>query len=271
MLPKSENFSMYVRQNTDVATLSRVVPAAFSRHPIERASSRYGHVIIADLISPLADLGYHPYWAAQTPARKGSTDHQLHIVRFRKESEARNVLRDIVLRNSSDMTTRFFASIGAVDSVCWNGCTFGDMLIDQRIKHTSRLSTDSVMGYLESVIATQSRIESRLDAYQSTPMPQEAIVPFARAIASLRGERFAGSVRPESLTLDLHRTGDDSVWRRTNDVEEIVRESSPTVRAESGRRTRLKPIKALSVNAEYELAVERMRAELMRAIGSPVN
>jgi len=180
--------SHYSHEAISEDALARIVPSVFAQGAHESRSQRYSYIPTIDVLRGLGREGFLPFFACQSKSRiAGKSEFTKHMLRLRHPDHmARaDAVNEVILINSHDGTSSYQMLAGNFRAVCMNGCVWGDISDDIRIKHGGHVLDEVVSGAYH-VLNTFGKMDASRDSFESLQLTDGEQRVFGEAAIALR-------------------------------------------------------------------------------------
>lgn len=251
----SSNFRNPCMIRSDVALtndqIARHVPSIFAEKPHDSRSERYLYIPTIQVLDALRAEGFKPFMACQTRVRDESKrDHTKHMLRLRHVSQIQDQeANEIILLNSHDGSSSYQMIGGKFRFVCANGLVLGDVVADQKVRHSGRgdVVHDVIEGAYE-VLNHFEQIDHITADMKSQILHEDEQEAFAMAALAYRYEPQDGPAPVTASQLLTPRRREDhssDLWTTFNRVQENTIKGGLTGRNKQGRRTTTRAVNGI--------------------------
>lgn len=263
---KRNAISHYSHEAIGESQLMQLVPSVFANGAHESRSERYSYIPTIDVLRGLAREGFLPFFACQAKSRiEGKSEFTKHMLRLRHPDHMarKDSVNEVILINSHDGTSSYQMLAGNFRAVCTNGCVWGDVSDDIRIRHGGHVLEDVVAGAYH-VLETFGKVDASRDSFESLQLTDGEQRVFGEAALALRFG--TDELPPVNVTqvLQPRRYEDrgDSLWTTFQRVQEnLVRGGLRT--SERKRRGVTRAVNGIDGNVALNrglwVLAERMR------------
>lgn len=250
----------------------RVCPSIYAPEAHDSRSDRYVYIPTADVLAGLRSEGFEPMFAAQAKSRiEGKTEYTKHMLRLRHRNDfgTQDGANEIILVNSHDGTSSYQLTAGYLRFVCQNGMVVGDIVEDQRVRHSGRIK-DDVIECAYRVLDDLDKVTESREGMRSVALSNSEQRLLANAAMGLRfGYTEQGQVAApisEDRVLWARREEDrgDDLWKTFNRLQENLVKGGMRGRNSGGRRTTTREVQSVDglvgLNRALWTLAEGMRA-----------
>lgn len=253
----------------DNGQLMRVAPSIFAQEAHESRSSRYAYIPTIDVLEGLRKEGFQPFMVAQSRCRdEGKREFTKHMLRMRHTGGglAQGEANEIILMNSHDGTSSYQMVAGMFRFVCCNGLVVGDIVQDQKVRHSGNAVGEVIEGAFTVLDQFGQVIEHR-DSMRAIEVPFEAQRLLAQAAIGYRWDTEEGEVAPVTAEQVLRPrrmadTGND-LWTAFNRIQENLTKGGVAGRDANGRRRQTRAVTGMTQDVKLNRALWTL-AEGMR-------
>jgi hypothetical protein len=211
---------------TDDQLMQRA-PSIFATQPWQGVSDKYTFIPTSDIVTRLRAEGFGPVSARQCVTRiEGKGAFTKHVLRFRSMSESlmpmklNDLLPEIVLTNSHDLTSSYQLAAGLFRLVCLNGMTIPDgQFSSMRMRHSGDIASN-VIDCAYTIANDFPAIMDKVEGFKTLQLSGPQQEAYASAASSLRWEENAPI---QAVDLLRPRRTDDlgsSLWLTYQRVQE---------------------------------------------------
>jgi hypothetical protein len=226
-------------------------------------SDRYVMTDTNQVITNMADLGYHVAGARGPKFRTQHGSYGYHLVDFRLKAHLKAKDTEsprLVFINSYNGVARARVAAGVFRWICSNGLIAGDTIAEERVTHIGDAAKD-LIDRVSKIAAESEKVLERIGQMKSINLTKSESLEFTRRAVGLAYEKPDASAAPmfnlprraEDLSLDL--------WTTFNRVQEnLVRGGVPVIGA-TGQMRLSSPVK----NVQRDVKLNRSLWDLMES------
>lgn len=257
-----------------------IAPSVFSLRPDPRVSNRYAYIPSYQSLRQLRVMGLVPVKARESLTKNGVREYAMHEIRFRKgggwpdsTKELGQLIPEVVLRNSHDLSSPLSFNGGLHRLVCLNGMTVVDQGMSFTIRHMGRNVHDQVHTAVTSIVGHFARVVETARSWSNIRMSPGLQRKFVLGALDARGTSLDVADPLEIIKPQRPFDIGDDLWRVFNRAQENLTRgvrASMTDRGGTGRR--LTPIRTLARDVEFNRKLWTLASDLAHEVtaGTPV-
>lgn len=240
--------------------LRRAAPAIFAEQPAASRSERYAFVPTVTVLENLADEGFFPVEAYQSPSRSlDGRPFAKHLIRMRRAADINitravgDVFAEVILTNSHDGASAYKLEGGLYRLACSNGMCTPESVQGFSVRHSGNIGGEVIDGCIQ-VVQQAEQFRDKALTWQGVQLSRGEQLLLADTAIKLRDSTV--QIEPAAvLTTRRYADRGDDLFRVTNRIQEALVRGGVRGIGSTGKRTTTRTVAGVTENLKLNQAI----------------